>query len=256
MLLGAQTFTIRSFTQSERDFRESMRRVAAIGYKSVQLSAIGPIDPHTVRDICDENGLKIVLTHTPEARILNETEQVIREHEILGCDYIGLGAMSDRYRSAAWVDRFAVDFTPAAQMIADAGKLLMYHNHNFEFARLRDGRRIIDVLLEQMPPHLMGFTADTYWLQAAGCDVCDWLERLDGRIPCVHFKDMAVQGFTPCFAAVGRGNLPFEKILHTLERLGGTKYVLVEQDDCFGESPFDCLQQSYQYLMRLGADLK
>ncbi len=35
MMLGAQTYTIRAFTQNESDFREAMRRVADAGYESV-----------------------------------------------------------------------------------------------------------------------------------------------------------------------------------------------------------------------------
>ncbi len=150
MLLGAQSYTVRDYTQSVRDFEESMRRIAAIGYKSVQLSAIGPIPAQARTDICDRYGLSIVLTHTNPDRILNETDKVIREHEILGCDYIGIGMMPQRYQRAEWIDRFSADFTPAAQAIRSAGKRLMYHNHNLEWTRLSDGRRILDVLLEQM----------------------------------------------------------------------------------------------------------
>ena len=50
---------------------------------------------------------------------------------------------------------------------------------------------------------------------------------------------------------VGEGNLPWEKILQTLEKTGKTKYILVEQDVC-QESPFVCLQKSYDYLHALG----
>lgn len=252
MLLGAQTFTIRAYTQSERDFREAMRRVAAIGYKSVQLSAIGPLDPHLLRDICDENGLQIVLTHTNPDRMLSDPDAVIRDHDILGCKYIGVGAMAERYRNPAWVDRFAKDFEVPAKKMRDAGKLLMYHNHNFEWERLPDGRRIIDVLLETMPADLMGFTLDTYWVQAAGADIIDWIEILQDRIPCVHFKDMMVKGFEPRIAAVGDGNINFAKVIAKLKELGKTEHILVEQDNCWGESPFDCLERSYNYITKLG----
>ena len=94
--IGAQLFTLRTFMQNECDIRRSLKKVAEIGYKTVQISAIGPIDPHVLRDICDENGLKIVLTHNPEARILGDTDALIKEHDILGCDYIGIGAMPER----------------------------------------------------------------------------------------------------------------------------------------------------------------
>ena len=129
--IGAQTYTLRTFMQNERDIRRSLKKVADIGYKTVQISGIGPIDPHMLRDICDENGLKIVLTHNPENRILNDTDALIKEHDILGCDYIGIGGMPERYRSTApeWVENFAVDFEVAAKKMRDAGKLLMYHNH-------------------------------------------------------------------------------------------------------------------------------
>jgi hypothetical protein len=32
----------------------------------------------------------------------------------------------------------------------------------------------------------------------------------------------------------------------------GTKYMMVEQDDCNGEDPFECLKRSYEYLKACG----
>ncbi len=252
MLLGAQCYTVRAFTQTERDFRIAMEKIAAIGYASVQLSAIGPIDPKILRSICDENGLAIVLTHTNPERILTDTDAVIREHDILGCDYIGIGSMPDRYRNEDWIEYFAADYKAPAQKIRDAGKLLMYHNHNFEWERLKSGKTMMDALLDSMPDNLMGVTLDTYWVQAAGADLYAWIEKLQNRIPCVHLKDMAVKGFEQRMAAVGEGNLDFPKILTLLKQLNKTKHILVEQDNCYGDSPFACLQRSYNYVKGLG----
>ena len=39
MKTGAQLYTVRLFTQTVPDFRETMRRVAEIGYETVQMSA-------------------------------------------------------------------------------------------------------------------------------------------------------------------------------------------------------------------------
>lgn len=252
MLLGAQTYTIRTYCQNERDFRESMRRVAEIGYTAVQLSGIGAIKPEILRAVCDEYGLSIVLTHTNPDRVMNDTENVIREHEILGCPYIGIGSMPERYRSAAWIDRFAVDFTEPAKKIADSGRLLMYHNHNFEWERIDKNVTLFDALLESMPADIMGVTLDTYWVQAAGADVLATIDRFADRIPCVHLKDMAIKGFQQRYAPVGEGNLDFPHILARLKENGKTKYMLVEQDDCYGESPFDCLKQSFDNVKEMG----
>ena len=145
MELGAQTFTVRDYMQTTWDFREAMKRIAEIGYTCVQLSAVGNVPVQAQRDICDEFGLKIVLTHTNPDRMIADPEGVIRDHDILGCDYIGIGMMNPKYQRAEWIDQFAKDFTTPAKKMRDAGKLLMYHNHNLEWTRLRDGRRIAEI---------------------------------------------------------------------------------------------------------------
>lgn len=244
MILGAQMYTMRTFMQSERDMEYTLGQIAEIGYTAVQISGGGPIAPKRLREICDKNGLKIVLTHTAPDRILYETEQVIEEHNILGAEFIGLGAMPDRYRDARFLHRFHEDFGPAARRIKAAGKLLMYHNHNFEFEKV-NGKRIIETLMESFKPDEMGFTLDTYWVQAAGADVLYWLDVLQDRIPCVHLKDMDVRGYKQVMAPVMEGNMNFQAILWKLAEMGRTKYLLVEQDEC-EESPFVCLQKSYE----------
>ena len=107
-------------------------------------------------------------------------------------------------------------------------------------------------MLSLMPADLMGVTADTYWLQFGGVDVKKWLSEHPERLPCVHLKDMTVQGFENRMAAVGEGNLDFPGILELLKNNGVTEYALVEQDTCYGESPFDCMGRSYLNLKKLG----
>ncbi len=245
MTIGAQLFTLREYTQTPSDLDYSLGKVAEMGYKTVQLSAIGPIPAQKVRELCQRRGLEIVLTHTDPNRILNDTEAVIAEHNILGCDYIGIGMMPQKYRSPHWLWRFAEDYREPAKKIAAAGKLLMYHNHNLEFQKF-NGKLVMETLMESFSPQEMGFTLDTYWVQLGGGDVCAWLKKLAGRIPCVHLKDVAVQGMEPVMAPVMEGNLDFPRILQTLEACG-TKHLLVEQDICQG-SPFACLEQSLRNL--------
>ena len=84
MELGAQLFTLREYTQTEEDLDYSLGRVAGMGYKTVQISAIGPIPAKKVRALCDKHGLRIVVTHTDPMRILRETEAVIEEHDTRG----------------------------------------------------------------------------------------------------------------------------------------------------------------------------
>lgn len=250
MQIGAQLYTVRMYTQNERDFAVTLQNIREIGYEEVQISAVGPFGPEKIRKMCDAADLRIVLTHTDPDRILNDTEAVIWEHDLLGCSYIGLGSMPPRYRTPEWLYRFAQDYQAPAQKIAAAGKRLMYHNHGFEFEKY-GGKRMIETLLEAFPPQELGFTLDTYWVQAAGADPAQWVKRLADRIPCVHLKDMQVHQGNPVMAPVLEGNMNFAAILAAIDAAGKTKHLLVEQDECL-ESPFTCLEKSYKNLAALG----
>ena len=81
----------------------------------------------------------------------------------------------------------------------------------------------------------INFTLDTYWVQYGGVEVCDLLDKLKGRIECVHLKDYKIEQvserkFEPKFAPIGDGTMNFEKIIVKMKACG-TKYFLVEQDN-------------------------
>jgi hypothetical protein len=52
-------------------------------------------------------------------------------------------------------------------------------------------------------------------------------------------------------AVVGEGNINFARVLYEAEN-AGTEYLLVEQDNCYGEDPFECLKRSYRQLAAWG----
>ena len=85
-------------------------------------------------------------------------------------------------------------------------------------------------------------------MQKAGADPAYWLEKFSGRIPCIHLKDQDYEGK---MAVVGEGNINFDRVFQMAEK-GGTQFMLVEQDDCNGEDPFECLKRSYNNLKTMG----
>ena len=46
-VLAAQLYTVREFTKTPEGVAETFKKVRQIGYKAVQISAFGPIDPQT-----------------------------------------------------------------------------------------------------------------------------------------------------------------------------------------------------------------
>ena len=92
MLVGAQFFTIREYCKDLDGLAESLKKVADIGYTTVQLSGICEYDPAWMKEQLDKNGLKCVLTHMPPDKLSGEPELLVKNHDILACEYIGLGS--------------------------------------------------------------------------------------------------------------------------------------------------------------------
>ena len=251
MGLGAQLFTLRDYCKDLSSFAETLKRVADMGYKTVQVSGTCTYEAQWLADELKKNDLRCVLTHTPMDKIRDNTAQVIAEHQTFGCKYVGIGCAPNCFAKGEEDMKALCDTIDAAgKPLADSGMLLMYHNHACEFQRSIDGRKYYERLIEDYDPSVLGFTLDTFWVQYAGLTVTDLLRRMKGRVPCVHLKDLDVHVNTPVTAPVGHGNMDFDAILRACED-AGTIHLLVEQDDCY-EDPFVCMKRSYDFLHARG----
>jgi hypothetical protein len=120
--------------KTKPNLRRQLRGSAEIGYKYVQVSGVAPMPPRYIRDVCDSNGIKIILTHTSPSEILNKTAEVIENHKILGCHAIGIGGCPYGHGYDEYM-RFCSDYARAFEEIRDAGMVFLYHNHRVEFQK-------------------------------------------------------------------------------------------------------------------------
>jgi sugar phosphate isomerase/epimerase len=248
-VLAAQLYTLRDFTKTPADVALTLKRVAAIGYQAVQVSAVCPMDPRELRRLADDAGVRIVATHIPYQQMADDPDGVIRTHAVYGCPYAGIGSLPQEYRSAEGYARLAREASATARRLAAAGLKFVYHNHHFELERFGD-RTGLQILYEDSDPAVFLSEIDTYWIQAGGGSPAAWIRKLAGRAPVVHLKDMTMQGTTALMAEVGEGNLDWPDILSAC-RAAGTEWYIVEQDTC-QRDPFDSLTISLQNLRKMG----
>ena len=78
MKIGAQFFTIRDFCGTLDDFSESLKKVADIGYKYVQISGTCAYEPEWLKAELLKNGLQCVITHSPLDKMIADAEQVAK----------------------------------------------------------------------------------------------------------------------------------------------------------------------------------
>ena len=95
--IAAQLYTVREFMKTADDIRRTLKLIRGIGYEAVQLSGIGPIDPLELKGICDGLGLCICATHVSNDLLHHDLSQIISEHKIWNCRYVGIGSISPDY---------------------------------------------------------------------------------------------------------------------------------------------------------------
>lgn len=259
MELAAQLFTVHDYTKNLKDFDETLKKVSDIGYKFVQVSGTCPFSPYWLKATLDKYGLKCILTHNGEDALKEAAQYIAKDHDIYDCKYIGVGGLSYFWMPEYDLKNFIKDFNenilPVAKTLKECGKYFMYHNHDHEFVKDEEkGKTYYELLAESTDPELVGFTVDTFWVQAGGKDPAKIIRSLKGRCPVVHFKDYKmVRGCEERYrmAPCGDGALDFKDIIDAC-REAGVEYVAVEQDNCYGDDPFECLERSYKYLKSLG----
>ena len=243
------TYTIRDHIRSAEDFRQSMKKIADIGYRAVQISGMGAdvMSAREIRSVCDDNGLTICATHEQPGEILESPEKIVDRLKALGCRYtaypfpVGIDFTDSESRTSliAGLDR-------AGKVLRGSDLVLTYHNHAIEFVKW-DGKTALDHIYEETDPVNLQGEIDTYWVQLGGGSPVEWCEKLKGRLPLLHLKDVGIrEGNEPTMFEIGHGNLDFPAIIAAAET-SGCEWFIVEQDTCPGD-PFESLRRSFDYI--------
>ncbi|HEX2913554.1 MAG TPA: sugar phosphate isomerase/epimerase [Chloroflexia bacterium] len=245
--VAVQLYTLRDFLKTPSNIAESLKKVSEIGYKAVQLSGMGPIAEEELNEILEQTGLVCCATHEPGDLILNNPQAVVERLQKLRCKYTAYPFPRDvSLETAQEVANFAEALSRAGHILAEAGQVLTYHNHQLEFRRFGD-KTVLELIFEKSDPRYLQAEIDTYWVQYGGGDPVAWCQRLQNRLPLLHMKDYVITSeYKPAFTEIGAGNLDFKRIVRAAEQ-AGCEWFIVEQDTCPGD-PFDSLAKSLDYI--------
>jgi sugar phosphate isomerase/epimerase len=246
--LGVQMFTLRAYTQDVENLDKCLKKVSEIGYRSIQVSAFGAIEPQAIADLCQQYGLDIGGTHVSWDRFQNDLDSVIAEHKLWQCRHTAVGMIPPAdYLSMDGLSRFYEELKPIAETLNAAGMTFSYHNHAHEFLQF-SGKTWLKHMLEMIPGSCLKMELDTHWVVAGGGDPVVWVNVTGDRMPLLHLKDFKLNSdFRRQFAPVGDGNMNWDAILNAAAS-HPIEYYFVEQDNCYGEDEFECLKRSYDFL--------
>jgi sugar phosphate isomerase/epimerase len=254
MGLGVQLYTVRQMTAS--GFADTLKRVAEIGYKNVELAGYGNLKKAAdVKKALDDAGLKAPSGHYSLDLLQKEVERVMEEAQLLGMQHVVVPFLAEdkRPKDAEGWKALGKQLDEIGSYFHGVGIELAYHNHAFEFERKLEGDKYaLDLIFENTTPHLVKAEIDVYWVQNAGQDPVAYINKLGDRVRLLHLKDMA-EGADKKFAPVGAGTMDFKAILAAAEK-NNVRWGLVEQDQTYGTAPLEAIKTSFENLKKLGVD--
>jgi sugar phosphate isomerase/epimerase len=280
--IGLQLYTLGD--EAGKDLAATLARVAAVGYRDIELPSLYGRNPRDVRAAADRAGLRISSLHlavsiqgAPQGLSLSSPPAEIAETlGMLGARraVMPIALFPENFRPAPNMDiqaaiggafnaagedpwkRTAALLNERAALLKPLGVSLGYHNHNLEFSPV--GKTTgWQILLDECDRSLITFEVDVGWVASAGLDPVRFLERHAGRVTQLHVKDVA-RGNRPNFAlamqpaGVGSGTLDWARILPAAHK-AGVRNFYVEQEPPFAIPRLEAIRRSYAFLSRLRA---
>ncbi|RYU95908.1 sugar phosphate isomerase/epimerase family protein [Emticicia agri] len=258
---GMTLYTVRN--EMGKDPKATLKQVADLGFKYIEAvdykdGKFYGMTPDEFKSYLKSLGLTPISVHMG-SMTLDNADKLVADVKAAGFKYfiapvppMGMFKYDPKAKSLTMdpdVEKLANILNTIAHKAKDAGLEFLYHNHNFEFEKNKDGIVPIDYLLEKLDPKYVNFQMDLYWVTKAGVDPVDYFKKYPGRFKMWHVKDMDSQ---ERFAPVGQGKIDFKRIL-AHKKLSGMKYYIVEQDQTFdGMKPFEALKISKEGLQKFG----
>ncbi|HHV10737.1 MAG TPA: sugar phosphate isomerase/epimerase [Clostridiales bacterium] len=271
--VGIQVYGLRDLLEDKPDnFRDVMKKVKEYGYDGVELAGLYGLSPEEVRDTLAEVGLVPISAHVPLADFMTDAEKVAKDYLTIGCKYVVVPYLPEEYRHLTpGYETVISEMKRVGGVMKSHGLKLLYHNHDFEFVTLPDGRFGFDDIYEQIPADILMVEPDTCWIKVAGQSPEAYIRKYGERCEIIHLKDFIKEGKPKNlykligieteensedtgifeFRPVGFGQQLWEPILGASVE-AGAKWVIVEQDEHYGLGALEAARRSREYLKILG----
>ena len=246
-IIGIQLYTIRDLVNE--DFEGTLETLADIGYRSVEAAGYSNrkfynLYPKEYKTIVESFGLMPLSTHSNVK--LSNASMVIDDTLEAGMNYLIVPSMPQENRKTLdGYKKLAEEFNLIGEMCRISGLTFGYHNHAFEFKKIKD---IVpyNVLLENTDAELVTLQLDLYWMIYGGFRPVDYFGRFPGRFKLWHVKDMDKRNDEET-TEVGQGIINFQSIFRKKDQ-AGMEYAFVEQEHFTTDDHILSVKTSFNYL--------
>jgi len=267
-VLGVQLYSVRD--DMKKDPLGTLKQISAIGYKHVEHAdyvdrKFYGYSAADFKKILSDQGLQMPSGHTrfdkehwDEAKndFTDAWKYTVEDAAIVGQHYVISPWLDESLRkNTDELKRFLELFNKNGQLCQKSGMKFGYHNHNFEFDTMIDGKRLYDIILASTDPKLVAQQMDIGNMYGAGGRPLELLKQYPGRFELLHVKDEIksskgdMNGYES--TKLGTGVIQVKDVLD-LARKSGTTYYIIEQESYQGNSPVDAVKEDFTIMKNWG----
>ncbi|WP_123042943.1 sugar phosphate isomerase/epimerase family protein [Cohnella candidum] len=229
--VGIQLYSVRDL--SEKDFLGTIRQIADIGYKNVELAGYYGVSAKDLKAALSDAGLNapsahVGLTMDQPDQWKDNLKASVEYYSELGIKrFVVPWYPLGQNATAEAVDKMAAVLEEASDIVTASGMTFGYHNHDFEFKPISGSSElVIDRVFDRVPAGKLFAEFDLGWVKVAGQDPAAYVAKYAGRLPLVHAKDFKDDGVD---TEIGRGSVDWDSALAACEK-AGVEYVIIEQE--------------------------
>ena len=220
MKIGVQLYSIKNISETE-GLAAALKKAHELGYNCVEFAGYFGLTPDEIQALLKEYNLEVAGIHQDINGLRQDFDGVLKTAK-----EIGAYSLCVPWYNCETVDewiKLANELNEYGKKFREAGILFGYHNHAHEFKEI-DGKRPIDIILENTDAENVFFEMDTHHVVNGGCSPVEYAKKYAGRIPVIHVKENKGGNDT----TVGTGDIDFPAVF---KNAGKIDYYVVENEN-------------------------
>ncbi|MBD0280455.1 MAG: sugar phosphate isomerase/epimerase [Flavisolibacter sp.] len=269
-LTGVQLYSVRD--DMKNDLMGTLQKLSKMGYRYVehanyQNRKFYGYSASEFKKILNDLGLQMPSGHTVMRQqhwdenakdFTTEWKNTVEDAAILGQQYVISPWLDESFRkNEDELLRFMEVFNKSGELCKKSGMLFGYHNHDFEFNTLINGKKMYDVILKNTDPKLVIHQIDIGNMYGVGGRAGEIIKQYPGRFQSMHVKNEIKSakgemegGYES--SILDKGVINVKEIIDLGKKTGGTKHFIIEQESYQGKTPLACVEEDLKIMKRWG----
>jgi sugar phosphate isomerase/epimerase len=268
-ILGVQLYSVRD--DMKKDPLGTLKQISAMGYKHVEHAnyvdrKFYGYSAADFKKVLVDQGLEMPSGHTVMGKqhwdetkndFTDAWKYTVEDAAIIGQHYVISPWLDESFRKDVdGLKRFLEVFNKSGELCKKSGMKFGYHNHDFEFNTMIEGKRLYDIILANTDSQLVAQQMDIGNMYGAGGRPLELLKQYPGRFELMHVKDeiKSTKGEMGGYEStvLGTGVIQVKDVLDLARKSGGTTHFIIEQESYQGKTPLESAKEDFEIMKKWG----